>query len=225
MYGIAEVIAAHNLLRYVKGNTDEERLRMAAGATMAGLGYVFGPDLQARLQQHGATHPGAAHIAEGFHDRIMYAAGGAALGAVMGKHFGPKLHTTELVPKEIDDALVRAADEARDDPMRPGGLITVLSAGWLGYSLFLDGKTQEEQQRHLWGLGSGVVGYLYAPEMLRKIGSMQLPADAGDDAIELYARGGALIGTIAGGALGWTKGPEIITRLRATDNKAVERAP
>jgi hypothetical protein len=203
IYGMAEIIAAHQLLRYVRKNNDEEKLRMAAGAGMAGLGFVFGPELHSRLQRHDFS------LSEQVKQHLLYASGGAILGGMVGYKLGPKLN----VP-EIQEAIDNAKEQSITDPQRPGGLITIASAGWLGYSLFFDGKTPDEQRQHLWGLGAGVVGYAYGPEIFRKIKSMSIPASSHDDALEIYARGSTLVGSIAGGLLGWYKGSDIVERLK-----------
>jgi membrane protein YqaA with SNARE-associated domain len=201
IYGIAEVIAAHNLLKYVRNNSSEEKIRMAAGAALAGLGYVFGPELEERIK-----HLRDPQLSEYMQQHLMYAAGGIILGSIAGYTVGPKLRATQ----QLEQTITQAVQEGAEDPLRPGGLLTIASAGWLGYSLFFDGKTKEEQQRHLWGLGAGVVGYMYGPQMLRKVRGMLVPQGAHDDALELYARGSALIGSIAGGVVGWYKGEQIM---------------
>jgi hypothetical protein len=203
MYGMAEIIAAHQLLRYVRKNNDEEKLRMAAGAGMAGLGFVFGPELQERLKRHDFS------LSEQMQQRLLYAAGGAILGGIAGYKLGPELQ----IP-HVQTIIEEAREQCTTDPQKPGGLITIASAGWLGYSLFFDGKTPHEQQRHLWGLGAGVFGYAYGPEILRRVRSMVIPATSHDDALGIYAQGSVLIGSIAGGLLGWHKGEDLIQRLQ-----------
>jgi hypothetical protein len=204
IYGVAEAIAAHNLLRYVRTNTDEEKIRMAAGAGMAGLGYVFGPDLEARVRQ---LKDG--ELSEQIKQQMVYAAGGIVLGSITGYAVGPKLADTSLGPA-VEHTLLTAQQEQREDAQRPGGLLTIASAGWLGYSLFFDGKTPEEQQRHLWGLGAGVIGYMYGPEVIRKVGGLFVPAQSRDEAVKIFATGSALLGGLAGGILGWKKGPQLL---------------
>ena len=215
VYGVAEVIAAHNLLRFVKGNTGEEKVRMAAGASMAGLGYVFGPELHERVK-----HLGDGELTQQMKQQLLYAAGGAVLGSVAGYKIGPRFRSATLLPGDIEDALEKATTAAADDPTKPGGLVTIASAGWLGYSLFFDGKNAEEQQRHLWGLGAGVVGYLYGPEMIRKVSKMLVPKAQADDAIELYARGSAIVGAVAGGLFGWHKGDAVLQQFRKEESDA-----
>jgi hypothetical protein len=204
IFGIAEAIAAHNLLQYVRTNTDEEKIRMAAGAGMAGLGYVFGPDLESRLR-----HLKDGELSEHTKQQMVYAAGGIMLGSITGYVVGPKLHDQLAIAPGMQQTLLEAQEQKSADKERPGGLLTIASAGWLGYSLFFDGKTKEEQQRHLWGLGAGVVGYMYGPEMLRKLGSLMVPASAHDDAVRIYTTGSAVLGGIAGGIIGWKKGPAL----------------
>jgi len=201
IYGVAEAIAAHNLLRYVRSNSDEDKVRMAAGAGMAGLGYVFGPELEARLR-----HLGDQDLTEHTKQQMVYAAGGIVLGSITGYAIGPRL---KGIASGLEQELVKAEIAQREDSERPGGLITIASAGWLGYSLFFDGKTPEEQQRHLWGLGAGVVGYMYGPELIRKLGNLVIPASSKDDAVQMYASGAAILGGVAGGLLGWKKGPAL----------------
>jgi hypothetical protein len=209
IYGVAEVIAAHNLLRYVRKNNDEERLRMATGAGLAGLGFAFGPELQDRLQ-----HLGDRELTAATKERLLYAAGGALLGGIIGNKVGPHL------PLSIEEAINNATEEMLAHPQQPGALVTLASAGWLGYSLFFDGKTPEEQKRHLWGLGAGVVGFMYGPELLRKVSNMTVPAHAADEAVQVYASGSAVIGTVAGGLLGWYKGDAFMQKLRGAHGKA-----
>jgi hypothetical protein len=203
IYGIAEAIAAHNLLKYVRVNNEEEKIRMAAGAAMAGLGYVFGPGLEDRIKQ---LKDG--ELTEATKQQLLYAAGGILLGGITGYAVGPKLEAAAL-PAPMQQTLVAAEAQAQADHERPGGLVTIASAGWLGYSLFFDGKTPEEQQRHLWGLGAGVVGYMYGPDMLRKIGKLLIPSQAGDDAVRIYTTGSIVLGGVAGGILGWKMGPQL----------------
>jgi membrane protein YqaA with SNARE-associated domain len=204
IYGVAEAIAVHNLLKYVQHNTSEERIRMATGAGMAALGYVFGPELEARIRN--LNDEG---VAEKTRKQIVYAAGGAVLGSLVGYKFGPQAPNTAVDLERITTE-TRAAVQDRE---HPGGLVTIASVGWLGYSLFFDGKTKEEQQRHLWGLGAGVIGYMYGPEMLRRIGLMQIPRSSAQDAVKLYTNGSAIVGGIAGGLLGWYKGADIMERI------------
>lgn len=203
LYGIAEVIAAHNLLRYVRKNNDEEKLRMAAGAGLAGLGFAFGPELQDRLQ-----HLGDMELTAATKERLLYAAGGALLGGIAGNKIGHRL------PNAMEKTIATATQEMLETPQQPGALITLASAGWLGYSLFFDGKTTEEQQRHLWGLGAGVVGFMYGPELLRKVNKMSIPSTTAEEAIQIYASGSALVGSVAGGLLGWYKGDNLMKKVR-----------
>jgi hypothetical protein len=248
LYGIVEVIATHNLVKYVKGNGPNERVRMAAGATMAGLGFVFGPELEERFRHLPQT--AAAH---GIRREVAFAAGGAALGAVTAylmrdgtrtltrptppvspiitptsgpiagavhpsgagpvtyshppPQAGPVTYTGPL-PGSLGDRLRRALGEADPasvlfDPAKPGGLVTIASAGWLGYSLFFDGKTKEEQHRHLWGLGAGALGYLYGPESIRWIKDLTIPKLDGQRAINLFNDGSVLFGAAVGGIVGY----------------------
>jgi hypothetical protein len=110
-----------------------------------------------------------------------------------------------------DDRARRLLDGARAqqqaDPTRPGGLIVAGCAAFLGYSLFFDGKTPEEQQRHLWGLGAGVVGYLYGPETLKQLRTLRIPQARAEQAVELYGKGAALTGAAIGGVTGYLYGP------------------
>jgi hypothetical protein len=211
IYGIAEAIAAHNLLRFVRDHNDEERLRMIAGATMAGLGYVFGPTIEERIRSFDGT------VDEATKQRAIYAVGGAALGGFLGRDIGAKAIVA------VGDSVQRnllVKPEEKDHDHKPGGLTTILSAGWLGYSLFLDGKTPEEQRRHLWGLGSGVIGYLYAPDVLEKIANMPIGERDSDDAVQIYRTGGTALGAMAGGVLGWYKGPELFSHKAIPERSA-----
>jgi hypothetical protein len=199
-YGVAEVIATHNLLRFVQKNTDEERMRMVAGAGLVSLGYFFGPELQERLKLLNDRG-----LDEKMQQQLVYAAGGVLLGGFAGYTLGPKLQSRTF---ELAVQSPHIAQPAK----RPDGLITIASAGWLAYSLFFDGKTPEEQRRHMWALGAGAVGYMYGPEMLRKTRDLFLPAGA-DKSVERYARGAAMLGATAGGVIGWYKGRELSQKL------------
>ena len=209
IYGMAEIIAAHNLLRYVRKNDHNERLRMAAGATMAGLGYVFGPKLETYLQHDNVFN-------KKIKQNIIYAAGGAILGSFVGYKAGAVLGNKHIEQQPLTpiEEIVSAVDIARADaePERPGGLLTIASVGWLGYSLFYDGKTSDERKQHLWGLGAGVIGYVYGPELLDKISVLKLSQKSVDDALAVYKTGGATIGGVAGGLLGWYKGKSFIEK-------------
>ncbi len=88
----------------------------------------------------------------------------------------------------------------------PGGLLTLASAGWLGYSLFFDGKTKEEQHRHLWGLGAGALGYLYGPESLQWVKKLTIPKADGERAVGMFRDGSILLGATIGGFAGYTLG-------------------
>ncbi len=240
VYGIIEVIATHHLMHYVKGHTPEDRTRMAAGATMAGLGFVFGPELEERVR-------GLPQATQGRHKELIYTAGGAALGAVtaylmrtqkeksspvppfppIGAASTPFIYTNSTPPTtsqryhdpstagpvpgslgwRLDQALA-GADPAREgfDHKHPGGLLTLASAGWLGYSLFFDGKTKEEQHRHLWGLGAGAIGYLYGPESLQWVKNLTLSKSDGERAVGMFRDGSILLGATIGGFAGYTLG-------------------
>lgn len=254
LYGIIEVIATHNLVKYVKGNGPDERVRMAAGATMAGLGFVFGPELEERLR-----HLPEAAKAHGIKREVAFAAGGAALGAVSAYLMrdgtrttarptppaspvspiitpangptiqrpvsgsgpvsysgpipqpGPIPYHDQPLPGTLGDRLRHALGEADPasvlfDPGRPGGLVTIASAGWLGYSLFFDGKTKAEQHQHLWGLGAGALGYLYGPEAIRWVKGLTVPKIDGDRAISILNDGSVLFGAAVGGIVGYGLG-------------------
>ena len=209
LYGIIEVIATHNLLKYLRGNNPDERMRMAAGATMAGLGFVLGPELEERLQKLPNT-------ARGIRKEVTLAAGGAVLGAVTAYLLRNGTRGTIPTPSGEDGlpagslgqrlslALGEAdPDRAAFDPAKPGGLVTIASAAWLGYSLFFDGKTKEEQRQHLWGLGAGALGYLYGPETIRWARGLRIPARDGERAVGIIDTGSVLFGAAVGGIVGY----------------------
>lgn len=221
LHGIVEIIATHNLVKYVRGNTRDERARMAAGATLAGLGFAFGPELEERLRALPSMRVGT-----GLRRELAYAAGGAVLGAVSAHLLrsnkqstgtpgtpprAPVTHTSPLrgsLGARLDEALTIPATtkdaQTAGDISRPSGLVTVASAAWLGYSLFLDGKNRAEQHQHLWGLGAGALGYLYGPESLRWIKGLALPRVDGERAIGFLRDGTILYGAAFGGVLGYT---------------------
>jgi len=251
VYGIVEVIATHHLMHYIKGHTPEDRTRMAAGVTMAGLGFVFGPELEERLRALPQTT--ASH---GIRKEMIYAAGGATLGAVTAylmrtphaatpprtpfihqpsapptpaTHQHPPIITTSAPPQTTTPyslfgttppkaapgtlgwRLERALADADPasvgfDTQHPGGLLTIASAAWLGYSLFFDGKTTEEQHRHLWGLGAGAVGYLYGPESLRWVKGLTISKSDGERAIDILRDGSVILGATIGGVAGYALG-------------------
>ncbi len=221
LHGIVEIIATHNLVKYVRGNTRDERTRMAAGATLAGLGFAFGPELEGRLRNLPSLRAGT-----GMRRELAYAAGGAVLGAVSAHLLRDHARSasTPAAPTgasaarlsplpgslgaRLDEALALPAvtqdAQGIGDLSRPSGLVTVASAAWLGYSLFLDGKNRAEQHQHLWGLGAGALGYLYGPESLRWIKGLTLPRTGGERAIGFLRDGTVLYGAAFGGVLGYT---------------------
>jgi hypothetical protein len=201
--GILEVFATHYLVRHVRQSTEEETTRMVVGASMAGLGYFFGPKIQDRLRDSGSTN-----IQQYLKDNMLYAAGGALLGSVTGYTLGP------TVAKSMQSRQLEERVQSIETPSN--GLLVVASAGWLGYSLFLNGKTSRERDRHLWGLGAGAVGYLYAPELLHKMKSQTVPSQANEETIQIYSKGTAILGGLAGGLLGLVKGKDILNQGGST---------
>lgn len=204
VYGMAELLAGHYLLHHVRDSSDAQKVRMVAGATMAGLGFAFGPELESRIRGMG-DHD----MSEKMRHQLVSAAGGAVIGAVAAYALQPKDQAlAQRSSKNIAERLERLLGPvSKEAPAKSStGLLTVLSAGWLGYSLFLDGKTPQEQHRHLWMLGSGAIGYLYAPELMRKIASIPSTAEANARALDLYKRGGLVLGGLIGGTAGWYMG-------------------
>lgn len=201
VYGMAELLAGHYLLHHVRDSSDAQKVRMVAGATMAGLGFAFGPELESRIRGMGDME-----MSSKMRHQLISAAGGAVLGAVAAYALQPKdrsvaQKSSQQMSERLERLLgVQPKDAASSSPT---GLLTVLSAGWLGYSLFLDGKTPQEQNRHLWMLGSGAIGYLYAPELMRKIVSIPSTPEANKKALDLYKHGSLALGSLIGGAAGW----------------------
>lgn len=95
-------------------------------------------------------------------------------------------------------------DAVRDSEyQRPSGIILLGSIGWLGYSLFLNGKSKEDRTRHLWGLGAGAVGYAFGPEIIHKFDRLTLAKDDTTQANSIYQNGSMLLGAMVGGVAGW----------------------
>ncbi len=199
LYSVADAVAAHNLVHYTTRSDRHERLRLISGATLAALGFTLGPEMEDRLRE----------ISEGRLTResqtqLVMAGGGLLLGGVLGYVFGPKLAGTNIVQPEGLEEIAREADIQRPGfrRSRPGTLLTFGSAGWLGYSLLHREQTEEMRDRQLWGLGAGVLGYCLGPWAIKQVKNLPFPAHAATEAGEIYSRGGALFGAIAGGAIG-----------------------
>lgn len=95
-------------------------------------------------------------------------------------------------------------DAVRDSEyQRPSGIILLGSIGWLGYSLFLNGKSKEDRTRHLWGLGAGAVGYAFGPEIIHKFDRLTIAKDDTAQANSIYQNGSMLLGAMIGGVAGW----------------------
>ncbi|MBR9701219.1 hypothetical protein GOV11_05130 [Candidatus Woesearchaeota archaeon] len=182
IFGIADVIAAHNLLRYAREGEDEPQTRMLIGATMASLGYLYGPDIKNKFSEK-------TEIMEKLRSRAIYAGGGAMLGGIVGYLSGPDLAGKDTSKVE-----------------RPSGLMAIASVGWLGYSLV--GREETDHERQLWGLGAGSIGYLYGPELLSKIKHVSIPDHVCEDGVDIQARGAAIFGAMVGAGIGWWAGEE-----------------
>lgn len=184
-YTAGDLIATHNLLDYMKPG--EDKLRIVTGATLGALGYGLGPLLENKLSN--TEDAMLANIAK---EDVIYAAGGAAIGAIGGYLAG-----NDFVPTTEVGAQIREAIQS-DDPKRPGGLITVLGVGWLGYSLFVAEQDDEFRQRQHWGLGAAALGYLAGPEILDKTKDLIVPRSILDDTTKIYQAGSAAFGGVLG---------------------------
>jgi preprotein translocase subunit Sss1 len=202
--GMVEVIAANNVLKKVRKPDDMEYLRMVTGATMAGLGYAFGPELHDRVKQ--LNNP---EVDEAMKERIIYAAGGAVVGMIVGYKASEK-----YLPQQLETMLKKAELERRKHPDQPGILSTTTNIAAIGGALYLIRQDADEMQRHLWGLGTGALGYMYGPELLRTLKHLPLPKSKANDAIQVYEYGSAVFGGLGGGLLGWYKGQELMSKIR-----------
>lgn len=203
-YGMADIIASHNLMKY-GSDSDDERLRMIAGGTLAGLGFAFGPELADRLKEIRSEG-----MSEQLQKQVLYAAGGATLGGVMTYLLGqdgPIAGCAGIVGDAVgDDNPVNRVIRQIDPDEKPGGMLTIASVGWLGYSLFFHPKTDEEKQRQFWGLGAGTIGYLYGPKFLQRLECVVVPAVARDTALGVHDTGAATFGMLIGAGVGWHMG-------------------
>jgi hypothetical protein len=237
-----DAIAAHQLLQYVTHNDKEERIRIAAGLTLLGLGYIYGPHLQEKVNAMKD-----ARLNDASTERVVYAAGGAILGSIVGRYFdrhGRDSSVTPSAPGAMPlpgadwqsrsvqstsgrstngqstsgiDARVRnvvVAATEYDTTRRPHPVIVIGSVGWLGYSLFFNGKTPEERLRHKWGIGAGAVGYAFGPQIIHKFDRILLTKPEVAQADSIYQNGGMLLGAVAGGLLGWHKAEDARQLLR-----------
>jgi len=205
IYGIGDIIAAHHLLHYVKDVRGETRVRMASAAVLGGLGYCFGPDLAERLRDFRTKELDA-----GVKKQLMYAATGTLLGALVGYSL---TKDKVAIPVPIQEVVDQAVVDAQD-PAQPGPLLTMMSVGWLGYSLLRTHDTKEDRDRHLWGFGGALLGYTYGPETLRHVKQMLVPKDTQQKVLGIYGNGSVVVGAMTGGILGWTNGEMITGMLR-----------
>ena len=196
-FTVIDVIATHNLVDYIKPG--EDRARILSGVTLGALGYSLGPTIEERLQ----TRNNNLLDLEVAREDLIYSLGGAVLGATMGYVAGES-----FIPQGEGSISNRIRQFVREDeePKRPGGLITVASAGYLGYSLLVAEHSDDFKQRQRWGLGAAALGYLMGPEAISKFKDTLIPADAADNGVEVYRRGGAVIGGLIGGGAGYYLG-------------------
>lgn len=193
-FTIADVIATHNLVDYIKPGEDKERI--LSGALLGAIGYGLGPKIE---EQVTSINSGVFDMQIARED-LLYTLGGTVLGGLLGYVAGE-----EYYPRNEDSLSSRIRQFVRDDgdPKRPGGLITVASAGYLGYSLLAADHSEEFIQRQRWGLGAGALGYLMGPEAIRKFKDLLVPQDQAEQGIEVYRRGGAVFGAAIGTGLGY----------------------
>lgn len=212
LLGVGELLSTHYLVSHMKRATHHQKLRLAVGATMAGVGYFIGPELEERIRGLGDQR-----LNDRLRRQAIYTGGAALLGGV-GTYLLTKQGDNPLTKNlEAELSSVASASQAKADPELASTLeeihlradrqinpfLGIAAAGFLGYSLFFDGKTAAEQRRHLWGLGAGAAGYLLGPEALGKVKSLVLPSSIRGDVLEMYARGSAVLGAGVGAVAGW----------------------
>lgn len=192
-FEMADILATYQLLQYVK--KDDTALRKVVGVTMAGLGYGFGPSLEEKLSTIGDEE-----LTDAFKQRMIYTAGGVALGGAAG-YFFKKEHGDVTCTTPLGSTIKERLEIARPDSPNP--LFSFGSTVWLMYSLALRERTEETKIRQAYGLGAGAIGYLWGPELIGKVGDLVIPKDVKDDILEVQARGAAMVGGLLGGAAAW----------------------
>lgn len=185
-YTIGDIIAAHNLLDYVRPG--EDRARMIAGATLGALGYGLGPELEAYVKSANMKF-----ATEFSREDLILAAGASAVGGVIGYH----------VAKDIPESCLPKSTslQEKDKSSRPAGWVVAVSAGYLGFNVLVNEHTEEFRKRQMWGLGAGSLGYLAGPDALSKLKGLVVPNQSANEGIETYQRGGAILGALGAGGL------------------------
>ncbi len=190
IHGVVDVVAAHNLLQYVTGPSNDEALRMVAGGTLTALGYAYGPELRDRFRKLKGEP-----MTEQMRKQIIYSAGGALLGGIIAYVASPDIFER----REGTNFVNLPKPNIRE---QPSGLLTIGSAAWIGYSLLMRSNDPEWKERQYWGLGAGSIGYMTGPTILSKIKDLAIPTHIRDDALERFSRGAAALGMIGGAGIG-----------------------
>lgn len=186
-----DIFATHELVRNVK--PDEHTLRMSAGATLGGLGYIYGPNIEQKLRS-GPVDLGQIEFAR---SDLVYTAAGAALGAMTGHLAGPDVAS---VAQQLN---LHTPNDPEHPEIRYKGLRTLVAAGWLGYSLLVAEHDDEFSERQRWGTGLGALGYLAGPTVINSVKDVVIDDERTNDAITIYRNGLTKVGAGVGAVLGY----------------------
>ncbi|HIH23413.1 TPA: hypothetical protein HA251_00090 [Candidatus Woesearchaeota archaeon] len=208
----------------------ERALYAAGGAMIGGIAGRYFDRRQSATQalppsQSSQRHPANAHITEQYDAGALHTTQSGVRPAIAAPLIPPPIPTTQYrtiipppppvvahngaasanTPTVAERKLQAIIDDAmrENDYQKPNGIILLGSIGWLGYSLFLNGKSKEDRTRHLWGLGAGAAGYAFGPEIIHKFDRLTLAKDDTTQANSIYRNGSMLLGAVIGGIAGW----------------------